>query len=618
MNGYYRKIYLYIAGAIALAVLLVAINGGLFIRGGGQEVAVDSAEPVDTVSAEEMERSRTTALVLCDPASEESVKLQGNLERVLDWLGIDARFLDAGRKETVSYTDYDLVMVAFSDWEGLIGEDAPRLLRYATDGGRLLLGMLPDDSGGVYQTLSRSMGVTEQGGYLNSEGLRFTGELTPGATSQEFRGEEFSDAVLGVQVDDGCVVYAVALTGEREVPLVWRSDAGEGTVLTFNGTALAGDGWTGVAAGCVTALLGEHLYPVINTKTVFIDDFPSPSYKAQSDMIEEEYHRTVLEFYRDIWWPDMQSAARRYGYGYVGLFMATYDDVVDPEEFSYSPDPAEQYFGNSLLANGFEIGAHGYNHQPLVLAGETPDYLDYNAWSGETSMEASVAELREISAELFPDVRLYTYVPPSNYMDDEGRAAVKEALPDLQVLSGVYTDQGVEGSVYVQDFEVADDGIVEFPRITSGTTDDAYDRFVGLNVGGLYGVYSHFIHPDDILDPERGAGLSWEELYRQYCERLQFMNDCLSSLQPATAVQAAEALRVAVGLDVAYTVENGRVEGSCNGFTGQAWCYFRSDSRPVADNDTCRVEPVSDVAGENWYVVEILEPTFSFALEGQS
>ncbi len=28
----------------------------------------------------------------------------------------------------------------------------------------------------------------------------------------------------------------------------------------------------------------------------------------------------------------------------------------------------------------------------------------------------------------------------------------------------------------------------------------------------INGVFSHFIHPDDILDPERNHGLSWESL----------------------------------------------------------------------------------------------------------
>ena len=598
-----------------VTALLVAVNSGALTPSSGQEVDLDLPQAVDTVSDDEMAAARPTALVLWDPADDVSQKYQRNLERVFRWLRMDATFLSADRKDTVSYRDYDMVMVALPDWNGGIGKDAERLVRYVEDGGKLLLGLLPEDTEGVFQTMARSMGIVGYEGYLETDGMRFTDELIAGATSQSFEGEDFSDAAIGVQIDDTCRLYATAPAGDRDVPLVWCHDTEGGSVLTYNGTAIKGDSWTGVAAGCITALLGNHMYPVINTKTVFIDDFPSPSYTAQSDLIRQDYNRTVEEFYRDIWWPDMQNAARRYGYGYVGLFIASYDDIVDPDDFSWQHDSVEQYFGQSLLDNGFEIGAHGYNHQSLALKGEVPSDMGYNPWADEADMEASLTEMLSISNKLFPDVKLYTYVPPSNYMGATGRAAVKAALPDLQVISGVYTAEGEEGSVYVQDYEVAEDGIVEFPRATSGTFDDPYDRFAGLSIGGLYGVYSHFIHPDDILDEERGGGLSWEELYEQYTERLQYINDCLSSLEGATAVEASKALRTADELDVAYTVEDGRVEGSCNGFTGHAWCFFRTDGTAATDNDSCRVSPVSDVAGEHWYAVEILSPTFSFALE---
>lgn len=179
MGGYYRKLFVYIFAALAVALLLVVVNSGALVRSNGQEFDFDRTEPVDTVSQADMEDAETTALVLCDPEDAQSVKYQDNLERVFGWLCIDALFLPADRKDTVSYQDYDLVMVAFSDWEGLIGGDSARLLRYVDGGGHLLLGMMPDEVGGVYQTLSRRMGVTDYGDYLETDGIRFTDELTP-------------------------------------------------------------------------------------------------------------------------------------------------------------------------------------------------------------------------------------------------------------------------------------------------------------------------------------------------------------------------------------------------------------------------------------------------------
>ena len=228
---------------------------------------------------------------------------------------------------------------------------------------------------------------------------------------------------------------------------------------------------------------------------------------------------------------------------------------------------------------------------------------------------ASLTELRDIAQGLFPQVKFYTYVPPSNYLSEEGRQAVAEALPDLQVISGVYTKEGEEGSVYVQDFSVAEDGIAEYPRVTSGMLEDTYDEFAAMNACALYGAFSHFVHPDDILDEERGGGQGWEDLFQAYCDKLGLVNRYFEGLRPLTAVEAGQALRVADALDVSLTVEGDTAAGRCNGFTGSAYCYLRTDKDPQVDNETCRISPVCGGYEGCWYLVEILQPEFSFSLK---
>ncbi|NIR63370.1 MAG: DUF2194 domain-containing protein, partial [candidate division Zixibacteria bacterium] len=60
-----------------------------------------------------------------------------------------------------------------------------------------------------------------------------------------------------------------------------------------------------------------------------------------------------------------------------------------------------------------------------------------------------------------------TFVPASNILCDEVRRWLPRALPDLRVVSSVYLPSEL-GLAYEQEFEEADDGIVEFPRIASG------------------------------------------------------------------------------------------------------------------------------------------------------
>ena len=112
-------------------------------------------------------------------------------------------------------------------------------------------------------------------------------------------------------------------------------------------------------------------------------------------------------------------------------------DETDPASLTYTESSTELYFGNSLLKNGCEMGAHGYNHQPLTAAGGTPADMHYQPWAGEADMTASLEKLVEITGQMFPAVTLRSYVPPSNYLSEEGRRAVVQALPDLEVISGI-------------------------------------------------------------------------------------------------------------------------------------------------------------------------------------
>ena len=53
------------------------------------------------------------------------------------------------------------------------------------------------------------------------------------------------------------------------------------------------------------------------------------------------------------------------------------------DEFTYEEPSMEQYYGNSLLKSGYEMGAHGYNHQSLTLEGGTPVEMGYNPWEND-------------------------------------------------------------------------------------------------------------------------------------------------------------------------------------------------------------------------------------------
>lgn len=614
MNQDLKKLLALLCACVALAGVILVSNNGLTLQGlvhGQAQPVVTLLEQPAAGALQVTGETALQALVLYSPGREDSVQYEKNIRLALKHLRIGAQSLELDRTQTVSYTDYDLVILASAYWEDEMTESAARLMRYVEAGGRLLLATVPESLGSQFDTSYRRMGVADYGDYLNYDTISFSGELIPGIQGRTFTGETFSDVALSVTLEEGATVYAWAEDGQdRRTPLIWSYDSGQGRVAVFNSTSGKGDFWRGITAGCINALFDTFMYPVVNALCLFIDDFPSPQYESESDVVREEYGRSAKEFYRDIWWPDMLQVAKAYGDVYTGLFVAAYNDITDPDRLAYTESATELYFGNSLLKNGYEMGAHGYNHQPLTGAGGTPAEMQYQPWTSEQAMSQSLTTLTEITADLFPAVTLRSYVPPSNYLSAEGRRAVVQALPELTVISGIYTNEEEEGDVYVQDFTIAQDGVAEFPWVTAGMAPDDYEQMSALSALGLYGVFSHFIHPDDVFDPDRSHGCTWEELYRSYCAWMRDIHTTYPWLRSLNATQAADALRIYDAAVPHLVMEGQQIRGSVENFLGDTSFYLKTDRTPKSVDESCTIRRISGGSGPGYYLVTVHSPNF--------
>ena len=618
MNRNCQKLIVLLGLCVGFAVVILISNNGITLPGPALQPVSASVSLPDTAAEEPLqvtEAKEPRALVLYSPQRQDSVGYEKNIRLALKHLRIEADSLELTRTQSISYTDYDMVILASAYWEDELTDSSARLMNYVEDGGQLLLATVPESIGAQFDTSYRRMGIVDFGDYLNYNTITFAQDLLPGLMGRTFSGDTFADVALTVTLEDSACIYAWAKDTEgRSTPLIWSYDCGQGRVTVFNSTSGRGDFWRGIVAGCINTLSDTVMYPVINALCIFIDDFPSPQYESESDVVREEYNRSAREFYRDIWWPDMLQIAKAYGDVYTGLFVATYNAETDPAKQTYTESATELYFGNSLLKNGYEMGAHGYNHQPLTLDGGTPVELSYTPWSSVQDMTASLQTLTDITAQLFPAVTLQCYVPPSNYLSEEGRRAVIQALPDLEVISGIYTNEEEEGDVYVQDFTVAEDGIAEFPRVTSGMAPDDYEQMSALSALGLYGAFSHFIHPDDIFDLERGGGKSWEELYRSYCAFMSDIHKTFPWLRALSATEAGDALRICDAAKPHLIFEETQITGSVENFLGPVTFYLKTDRIPKAADDACTIRRISAGNGAGYYLVTVQNPNFTIRL----
>ena len=329
------------------------------------------------------------------------------------------------------------------------------------------------------------------------------------------------------------------------------------------------------------SLLGEATaYPVINSAVFYLDDFPSPVPSGDGTYIKRDYGLSVADFYVKVWWPDLQKLAQKYGIRYTGVMIENYEDAVNQTEPARQADTTQfRYFGGMLLQMGGELGFHGYNHQPLALW--DTDYgtlYDYKTWKNKETLVASLNELIAFQDEVLPNAHGSVYVPPSNNLSARARKLISTDVPRIKTIASTYFEDGTD-LPYVQEFGVASDGIVEQPRIVSGgMVDDSYMRLAAVSELNMHYVSTHFMHPDDLLDPDRGAKEGWEVYKGGLTDYLDWLTKSAPDLRRQTGSECSGAIQRFSSVTVSVDTSADAWTLSLGNFHDEAWLMFRANN----------------------------------------
>ncbi len=269
-------------------------------------------------------------------------------------------------------------------------------------------------------------------------------------------------------------------------------------------------------------------------------------------------------------------------------------------------------FGQQIVKYGGELGLHGYNHEPLHYEAYPADStLLYDQWySYEESVAALSAAVDEFERR-FPDYNLNCYVPPSNIIDAEGVRAVKEAMGEPVIISGMYLDDD-EDYVVGQDIKY-EDGVIYIPRFSS---DSFLNDDTKLNIASamsMYGVVSHFIHPDDVMDPERNNGYSWEEMRVEFADMIGFIGVRYPFLEYETATETAEKVVDWCDQDYLIDYQDEYIEIKAMNDSDSMSFILRTEKELVESDDYEFIR-----CGILSYYVKLNKPEVKIMLKGQS
>ena len=318
---------------------------------------------------------------------------------------------------------------------------------------------------------------------------------------------------------------------------------------------------------------------MINSAAFYLDDFPSPVPSGNGKYIKRDYNMSIAEFYSQVWWPDLVRLAERYGIRFTGVMIENYGDDTKDDPVRQTDGAQFEYYGGLLLRQNGEIGYHGYNHQPLVLP--NTDYgkeYAYVQWPNRKAIVDSLNELIAFQKDVLPAATSSVYVPPSNILSQEGRKIIGEDVSQIRAIASTYMPSD-SSLTYVQEFGVAADGVVEAPRIVSGgMVGDMYMRLAAVSELNMHYVSTHFMHPDDLLDEDRGAKEGWKKYYQGLENYLDWLESSAPSIRMRTGTECAAAIQRFSGLTVSMETSDDSWDLKLGNLTDQGWLMFRANN----------------------------------------
>ncbi len=509
-------------------------------------------------------------LLVTEPGDEASEQARECMEPILAQMKLLFEVCPSGELTAARLSECRNLILAVTQYQSL-SEVIDPIKTWVEAGGNLMI-LYPPEVSGAFMTLFDLLGIKDSGSENQMvEALHFTRDFMIGGLARNYAISDAYPSSLSVSLTEDCEVY-VESAADYPVPVIWRRQVGAGTVVVDN-FGMLDKAYRGFHCAAYS-LLGEScVYPVINGASFYVDDFPAPVPEGDGAYISRDYDLSVDEFYTQVWWNDVYNLAQEYGFPLTALLIEEYSDQVEGN-FDRNGDTSRlSYFGNMLLRAGGEIGVHGYNHMPLVLPNF--DYQDkfdtYRQWPSPEEIRKALKEVFDFTENLFPGQELQVYVPPSNILSREGRELLRET--SIRTIASIYLGSNL---AYEQEFEISEaDGIIDTPRVISGYVLGDYMMLAALSELNFHFVSTHFQHPDDVLDEERGAELGWAELFSRYRGYVQWLYGSCPAIRSLTGSELAGAVQRYDLLQVSRSETEEGLTLSLENYFDEAWLLLR-------------------------------------------
>lgn len=339
----------------------------------------------------------------------------------------------------------------------------------------------------------------------NAQGFKFQTNFLPDLKGTIYPMKDKLDGLKRENFKEDVQVLATA-ANDINYPTILTYKFGRGQTIVFNTTVTAQKADRGLYFAAILAGLEQIPYPIANASAIFLDDFPAPLYDIRKEPIASEMNISMSKFVTDVWWPDMLKLSRDENIDYTAVVCFDYRNYIEPpfttpeweavKKSSKGRDEiATEWLMHQIKNSGHEISLHGYNHVSLLI----------DDWGREDFMETSISTTyKKWKASNYGELPV-TYVPPANLIDSIGLASLEMGMPSIKYIASTYLGEFAEGGDREFDAEPYNRLFFDFPRITSGFIINETSHFELQSLYIYTGIWSHFVHPDDVYQIEEAA-----------------------------------------------------------------------------------------------------------------
>ncbi|HUX12698.1 MAG TPA: DUF2194 domain-containing protein [Spirochaetia bacterium] len=349
----------------------------------------------------------------------------------------------------------------------------------------------------------------------------------------------------------------IASSSNGKTPLLWSASRSGGTVLVWNWNALEIGDFVG-------AILESFLYvrPVGIAATaavgmMYIDDFPLPMY----NVVKPPLSIQDTDFYFNVWWPQMKEIFRTHEMPFSAFAVFNYNDRTSPPfptgEFYAAKDQQSLRLGREILNSRNELGLHGYNHISLTRV-KTP--VNARAWPSIADMVLALKQTRREWVSMFGSHTLpFSYVAVNNIISEDGIEAIHEAFPSIRVIAALRAGSESETDTPFGPHPTIP-GMYFIPRNSWGYQNGADARMRVSSAMSGPGIWTHFIHADDVFDKNRSGGMGWDQLRANFVDLLNFARRNFPWVRYLTVRDGYSALQTMDDMQASFRWEGDRME----------------------------------------------------------